>query len=67
MNGMIYIINSDNMIVRKMECDYNSAISNYYGKITEEGRWHILPKNMPPPYKEVQPVKFDKRKYPEKL
>lgn len=67
MNGMIYIINDDNMIVRKMECDYDSAISNYYGKITEEGRYHILPKKIKPPYKEIQPIKFDKKKYPKEL
>ena len=61
---MIYIINEDNMIVRKQECDYESAISSYHGKSKPEGRYFILPKVFEPPYKEVQPVLFDKKKFP---
>ncbi len=61
---MIYIVNKDNLIVRKIPCDYNSAIGNSYGKITEEGRYHILPKNAPVPYKEVKVELFTKRKMP---
>jgi len=67
MNGMTYIVNSDNMIVRKFECDYDSAIQSSYGKTTPEGRYFILPKGQKPPYEEVKPITFDKKRFPEKL
>ncbi len=60
---MIYIVNEDNMIVREFECDYDNAIKNSYGKITEEGRYFILPKGNDPPYKRVQPITFDKKRF----
>jgi len=67
MNGMIYIINSENKIVRKFECDYNSAISSSYGKITPEGRYHIMPKGFKPPFEEINRDTFKMKKYPKKL
>lgn len=67
MNGMTYIVNSDNKIVRKFECDYDNAISSSFGRITDEGRYFILPKDFPPPYEEVQPTTYTKRKHPTKL
>jgi len=63
MNGMIYIVNDENLIVRKFECDYDSAISNYYGKTTPEGRYHILPKGFDPPYKDVKLTLFNKKRF----
>lgn len=66
MNGMTYIV-KDDIIVRKFECDYDSAISSTYGKITEEGKYFILPKGFKPPYKETQSITFDLKKFPTKL
>lgn len=62
---MIYIVNSENLIVRKFECDYDSAISSYYGKVTEEGRYHIMPKGYSPPYGTAKPKLFTKKRFPE--
>ena len=67
MNGMTYVVNDDNIIVRKFECDYDSAIQNTLGKITPEGRYFILPKGFKPPYEEIKKVTFDKKKFPKKL
>jgi len=67
MNGMIYIVNDDNKIVRKFECDYDSTISNSFGRITPEGRYHIMPKGFKPPFEEVNPSTFKMKKYPKKL
>lgn len=67
MNGMTYIINDENKIVRKFECDYESTIISSYGKITPEGRYHIMPKGFKPPYEEIQATTFNMKKYPKKL
>lgn len=67
MNGMTYIINRENKIVRKFECDYDSAITSSYGRVTEEGRYHIMPKGFKPPFQEIKPITFNKKKFPEKL
>lgn len=67
MNGMTYIVNSENKIVRKFECDYDSAISSSYGRITPEGRYHIMPKGFKPPFEEISKITFKMKKYPKKL
>lgn len=67
MNGITYIINNENKIVRKFECDYEREINNSFGKVTKEGRYHIMPKGFDPPYEEINQLTFKMKKYPKKL
>lgn len=63
-NGMVYVVNSENKIVRKFEYDFEEAMSRFHRGKTSDGRYHIMLKDAPVPYEEIASVKYDKIKMP---
>jgi len=51
--GIVYTI-YDGMVVDQFECDYNDAISNYFGQPNPRGIYYIARKGIEIPYKPKQ-------------
>lgn len=50
-DGVVYVIDGNNEIVEQFNCDFDTAISTYWGKRTPKGRYHIGVKGIPSQYK----------------
>lgn len=59
-NAIVYIINSENIIIRKFEYDFEEAMSRFHRKRATDGRYHIMLKGVEPPYIEKTSEKFKK-------
>lgn len=59
MEGIVYIIDDNNLVINEFKMDWDTAINRYYGKRDRKGRYYIGVPGKPIPFKKKSNPTYD--------